>query len=249
LAGQAGDTVLLGLALVNLADTVTGTDPAARAEAARAAAGHSLRAGARHILAVAVMNLAQALLMTGDWDGAGAELGQATEADGLAGIEYLACYRAWVAAVRGEIPAAQAILAGLADLRASEGPQEQALIAVVDAFTAAARGQPAAALRHDRAILDHADAMGISHEFVRWAWPLAARAAHDLADAATTRELLALLDGYQPGQLAPTQRAERDLARARGSFGLPTRALALAARGRVRAAVAGAGYLSACPSR
>ena len=38
LAGQAGDTVLLGRALLNLSDTVTGTDPAAGAEAARAAA-------------------------------------------------------------------------------------------------------------------------------------------------------------------------------------------------------------------
>jgi hypothetical protein len=44
---------------------------------------------------------------------------------------------------------------------------------------------------------------------------LAARAAHDLADTATTRDLLALLDGYPPGCLAPMQRAERDLARAR----------------------------------
>jgi hypothetical protein len=32
---------------------------------------------------------------------------------------------------------------------------------------------------------------------------------------AATTELLALLDGYRPGQLAPMQRAERDLARAR----------------------------------
>jgi class 3 adenylate cyclase/predicted ATPase len=215
LAGQAGDTVLLGLALVNLADTVTGTDPAASAEAARAAAGHSRRAGARHILAVSVMNLAQALLMTGDWDAAGAELAQAADADGLADIEYLACCRAWVAALRGEVPAARAILTGLADLRASEGPQEQALIAVTEAFTAAALGQPATSLRRARVVLDHVGALGISHEFVRWAWPLAARAAHDLADTATAAGLLALLDSYQPGQLAPMQRAERDLARAR----------------------------------
>ena len=57
--------------------------------------------------------------------------------------------------------------------------------------------------------------MGISHEDLRWAWPLAARAAWDLADTATTAGLLALLDGYPAGQLAPMQRAERDLARAR----------------------------------
>ena len=215
LAGQAGDTVRLGRALLNLSDTVTGTDPAAGAEAARAAAAQLRRTGARILFATAVANLAQALLMTGDWDAAGAELAQAADADGLAGLEFLACYRAWLAALRGEAPAAQAALAGLADLRASEDPQDQATIAVAEAFTAAARGQPAAALRHARTALDHAAALGISHEFPRWAWPLAARAAHDLADTGTTRDLLALLDGYQPGQLAPMQRAERDLARAR----------------------------------
>jgi tetratricopeptide (TPR) repeat protein len=43
LAGQAGDSLLLSRALVNLADAVTGTDPAAGAEAARAAA--AIRAG------------------------------------------------------------------------------------------------------------------------------------------------------------------------------------------------------------
>jgi class 3 adenylate cyclase/predicted ATPase len=215
LATQAGDTVRLGRALVNLADTVTTTDPAAGAEAARAAAAHLRRAGARDLLAVAVTNLAQALLTTGDWDTAAAELTQAIDADGLAGIAYLPCYRAWVAALRGDTPAAQAALAALGDLRASENPQDQATIAVAEAFTAAARNQPADALRHARTVLAHAGALGISHEDLRWAWPLATRAAHDLADTATTTELLAILDGHQPGELAPMQRAERGLARAR----------------------------------
>ena len=215
LAGQAGDTFQLGRALLNLSDTVTGTDPAAGAEAARAAAAQLRRAGARLLLAIAVGNLAQALLMTGDWDAAEAELAQAADADGLADIEILACYRALVAALRGEVPAAQAALAGLGGLRASEDPQDQAFIAVAEAFTAAALGQPAAALRHARTALDHAGVLGISAEDLRWAWPLAARAAHDLADTATETRLLALLDGYRPGRLAPMQRAERDLARAR----------------------------------
>jgi hypothetical protein len=158
--------------------------------------------------------------MTGDWDTAEAELAQAANADGLAGIEFLACYRAWLAALRGNAPAARALLAGLSDLPASEALQDQAAIAVAEAFTAAARGQPAAALRHaraapDHAALDHAAALGINYESLRWAWPLAARAAHDLADTDTTRSLLALLDGYRPGQLDPMLRAERDLARTR----------------------------------
>jgi len=70
-------------------------------------------------------------------------------------------------------------------------------------------------LRHARTALDHIGALGISAEFVRWTWPLAARAAYDLADTATTAKLLALLDGYRPGQLAPMLHAERDLASAR----------------------------------
>jgi class 3 adenylate cyclase/predicted ATPase len=215
LATQAGDTLSLGRALLYLSGVVTVTDPAAGAEEARAAAAQLRRAGARNLLTIAVMNLAQALLMTGDWDAADAELTHASDADGLADSELLACYRAWLAALRGAAPDAQAALAGLDDLRASEDPQEKALIAVAEAFTAAVRRQPAAALGHARAALDHAAALGISHEALRWAWPLAARAAHDLAEGATVAGLLAMLDGYRPGQLAPMLRAERDLARAR----------------------------------
>jgi tetratricopeptide (TPR) repeat protein len=215
LATQAGDTFRLGMALVNLADAVTGTDPAAGAEAARAAAAQSRRAGARYQLATAVANLAQALLMTGDWDTAEAELTQAIEGDGLADVEHLACDRAWFMALRGDTPAAEAALAGLGYLRASEDPQDQANIAVAEAFTAAARRQPVSALRHARTALDHASVLGMSHEYLRWAWPLAARAAHDLTDTTTAADLLAMLDRYQPGQLAPMLRAERGLARAR----------------------------------
>jgi len=215
LATQAGDTLTLGRALLSLSDAITGTAPAAGAEAARAAAAHLRQAGDRHHLATAVVNLTQALLMTGDWDGAEAELDQALDGDGLADIEFLACNRAWVAALRGDTPAAQQALAGLGDLRVSEDPQDQATIAAVEAFTAAARHQPDTALHRARTVLGHADALGISWDFLRWAWPLAARAAHDLTNTATTTELLAMLDRYQLGQLAPMQRAERDLARAR----------------------------------
>jgi hypothetical protein len=89
----------------------------------------------------------------------------------------------------------------------------------VEGFTAAARRQSQAALGRARAVLEHAGALGIDSEFVRWAWPLAARAAHDLHDNATARELLTLLDSHQPGHLAPMLRAERDLARARLAVG------------------------------
>ena len=107
------------------------------------------------------------------------------------------------------------VLAGLGELRASEDPQDQALIALAEAFTAAARRQPAAALERARVVLDYAAVLGISTESPRWAWPLAARAAWDLADTQASAELIEVLDRYRPGELVPMLRAERDLARAR----------------------------------
>jgi class 3 adenylate cyclase len=215
LAGQAGDSLRVGTALLNLSDAVTWTDPAAGAAAARDAAARLRQAGARDHLAYAVGNLAQALLMLGDWDTATAELNQAADADGIADVPFLACSRAWAAALRGDVPADQAALAGLDDMRASEDIQDQAFIALIEAFSATARRQPAAALDRARDALGHAAALGIASEIPRWSWPLAARAAWDLADLSAITELIALLDAYRPGDLGPMLRAERDLARAR----------------------------------
>ena len=212
LARQADDRLLLGRALLNLSNVVT--DAAAGAAAARDAAVYGRQVGARNYLAAAITNLAQALLMLGDWDTAAAEMDHAADADGLADTELLACFRGWTAALRGDVSGAQVVLAGLDDMRVSEDPQDQALIALTEAFTAAARHQPVAALERARAVLGHA-ALGISSEYPRWAWPLAARAAWDLGDTHACAELLELLDHYRPGELAPMLRAERDLARAR----------------------------------
>jgi hypothetical protein len=157
------------------------------------------------------LNLGQALLMLGDWDTAEEELTRSADYDGLADHDYLACYRGWLAALRGDAAAAEILLAAVGDLRSSEDPQDSTLISLVEAFTLAARRQPQDALRHASAGLAHADALGISHDFIRWVWPLAARTTFDLGDTATTRELLALLDSRPLGHLAPMLRAERDL--------------------------------------
>ena len=217
--------------MVNLAAMLAVTDPASTAEAARTAAGYARQVGDRDTLAYAVGNLVEALLMLGDWDGAEQELAQAVDGDGLAGIDQLTYHRAWLAALRGDTATAASLLAELGDVRDSEDSQDISTISMVEAFTAAARRQPHGALRCARETLAHAHALGISFPAMRWAWPLGARAAHDLGDTAATSELLALLDSYQPGHLAPMQRAERDLARARltASGGNPAAAAAFAA--------------------
>ena len=215
LATQAGDNAQLGRALVNLSDALAATDPQAAAEAARTAAGHLRRAGALTPLTFAITNLVQALLMVGDWDAADRELIQAVDSDGLTVIEHIACCRGWLAALRGDVDTAEAMLAGLRDLRGNEDAQTKAEISLAEAFIAAAHRQPDEAFRHAQAVVALRDALGISHECVRWAWPLAARAAHELGDVAAAGDLLALLDSYQPGYLAPALQAERSLSRAR----------------------------------
>jgi class 3 adenylate cyclase/tetratricopeptide (TPR) repeat protein len=217
LATLAGDNVdlELGRALNNLSDVLAVTDPAAAVESARAAAGHLRRAGQRDRLAFATGNLVQALLMIGDWDAAERELTQTADFDGLQDYPFLLCYRGSLAALRGDAVTAEAMLAGLGELRASEDLQTKSFILLVEAFTATARRKYGDALRHARGTLAHASVIGISSEDQRWAWPLAARAAYELRDLAAARELLTLLDSYQPGQIAPMLRAERDLVQAR----------------------------------
>jgi len=231
LAEQAGDHFRLGRVLLNMADSLVFCDPAAAAEAARTAAGYLRRAGARKFLAYAIGNLVQALMMLGDWDAAAEELAQAVDADGLADVEHLTSYRIWLAALRGDAAAAQAMLAGLRELRASEDPQDKSEISFVAAVTAAASHQQQEALRHAQDVLAVAGSIGISADWPRWAWPLAARAAYDLGDTVSTGELLTMLDSYQRGYLAPMLRAERDLVRARraAADGDPAAAAAFAA--------------------
>ena len=215
LAAQVGDNVRLGLVLLNLSEALAFSDPASAADAARTAAGHLRRAGARSYLAFAITNLAHALLLLGDWDTAERELSQAVDSGELDSIDYLPCYLGWVAALRGDADTAETMLGALRDLQASEDPQDKAKISMAKAFAATARRQPGDALCHARDTLSQVGALGISHECLCWAWPLAARAAHDLGDTTAIGEMLALLDSYQPGYLAPMLRAERALTRAR----------------------------------
>jgi class 3 adenylate cyclase/predicted ATPase len=215
LAEQADSHTLLGRVHINLAETLLTTSPASAAEAARTAAGHLRRTGALDYLGIALINLAQAELSRGDWDSAEQELIHAMEADGLAANDLLAGQRGWLAALRGDAETAAAMLAGLPDLRSSEDSQDKAFVALVDAFAAAAQGEPQDALRHARASLAHSGPLGVGFGITSWAWPLAARVAHELGDAAAVGELLAQLDARPPGHIPQRLQAERDLARAR----------------------------------
>lgn len=123
------------------------------------------------------------------------------DSGGLADIEILACDRGSLAALRGDAATAVTMLAALGDMRASEDPLDKEAISLVEAFIAAARRQPRNALSQARSVLAGADASRMTSDMLCWAWASAARAAEDLGDTAAARELVALLDSYQPGQV------------------------------------------------
>jgi hypothetical protein len=110
---------------------------------------------------------------------------------------------------------AAAVLAGLADLRTSEDPQDKALINVTEGFTAApgSSRRPRCAtpglLSPASAPCGSATTACAGHG--RWQ-PAPPR---ELCDTATTGELLSLLGSWQPGHLPPILQAERDLTVAR----------------------------------
>ena len=69
--------------LLNLADVLLNIDPQASVEATRAALVLSRRIGSRYSMGFAVANMIQALMLTGDWDGAGQDYATAVADDGL----------------------------------------------------------------------------------------------------------------------------------------------------------------------
>jgi tetratricopeptide (TPR) repeat protein len=216
LAERAGDGFAIGRAFTNLSSLLLSVDPAGAVEPARKGAEYTRRIGASVRLGVALDNLVVALLFSGRWDDAAGELARWARDDALADrpSHDLQTIRAIVAALRGDLAEAAALL----DLEARqirEDPQSVGYAQLAAALIAAADQRPAAALHHAQAVLDHADAVGIAHEVVIWAWPLAVRSALELTDGERAVQLVAFLDAHPPGHVPPLLRAERELATAR----------------------------------
>ena len=207
---------IIGLALLNLSNSVAITDPAAAAEVSRRALDPLRRAGDRYSMAIGLLNLAEALLEIGDWDEAADLLAPGGEADNLGEVmEPVRVAQGILAGLRGDQAWAESITASFTFLRGSEDQTERAAVATVETLAAAAAGRYEQVLQHVAGVLSATDAMGISSDFIRWVWPVAARAAVDLGRPETVADLLAMLDSELPGRLAPLLRAERDLVRAR----------------------------------
>ncbi len=214
LAEEAGDLGQAALALINLSDLLAPTKPREAAEAGRRAAEHSRRTGRRSYLGAAVGNLVLALFEVGEWDEAEAALTMAFQGDRLDDDELLRFRRGCLDALRGDGASAAAALEALPKSRASEGTQDQGLVAMLQTFCAMTAGNDAEVLTHSRRVLELGESLGVGSELVRWAWPMAARAARALGEAAAVSELVAMLDAHPAGHLPAILRAYRKLERA-----------------------------------
>ena len=110
------------------------------------------------------------MILTGDWSGAEDALTAAAEIDGIDDVEEHSAARGALAALRGDVAAAQA-LAVLPRLRASDDPQDHAQCEALDALIAAAQGDAAGTLAHAREVMAVVSAIGLRSEFVLQSWP------------------------------------------------------------------------------
>ncbi len=213
---RAGDSGMTGLAQLNLAEALAVNDPRAAIEIARVAADHTRRTGRRGDLAYAIVNIALPLLELGEWGVADVLLEEAAEEDRL-DDEIVDWQRGLLLALRGDTGRASQLSASLAArASSSEEVQAQAGIALLEAVIADADGRFEDALSRAREVVGMSGAIGIGHEHLRWAWPLAARAARRLGDAQSVRELLSVLEPQPAGHLPPLLRASRGLVKALG---------------------------------
>ena len=212
LAERAGDLGALSRAQLNLADALVRSDPHSAVEAARSAADHA-RDGpvSAYRLGVAVANLAVALVELDQWDEAEAVVHEAVQVEHL-GHELVHCVSGvvgWTARRRRW---------GRAALEAGAPPIARAKIRKRRPRPVSSKplwlsppGISIGALAHAMGVLESGAALGIGHDFQRWAWPLAARTARRLRDEEALGALVAMLDAQPVGYLPPVLLAERQL--------------------------------------
>ena len=167
------------------------------------------------MLSNAVCNLMQAMLLTGDWDDIERVYQDATSEDTSKDDPVLAYSVALLRAFRHDSARLDAILPLMTRWPESEDAQDLAEAATALAAAAASTDNAAAALEYAQRAIANVDALGLRHDGIRWAWPIAADAALALDDRTEVRRLLAGLDDRPPGHIPLVLRGERFRIRAR----------------------------------
>ena len=207
-AQGAQDSRILGVALLNLAELLNVSDPAAAAEAADAAAAHCRRVGNRYLLEAAVGNWIQSLLLLGEWEAAARVRDTGAHDDHLSeGIVFhFAVLLLSAFSGDGDVDLWLGVIQRSAD---TEDVQDLAQAAAAWSVASAFEGRHAEALEYGHHALAHGQTLGLSHDSIRWAWPTAADAALALGRHPETTELIDWLDDHPPGHIPAILRAER----------------------------------------
>jgi tetratricopeptide (TPR) repeat protein len=211
IAERAGDRHGQARALVNISDTVAGFDPAAGAAAAQQGVDIARATGSGGLLSFATSNLAESLLLVGEWDQAEKVLTNAISEEHAQ--EWIACWHVLMLGLRGDAEAARSLRDRISLRDQSEDPQDIAGTAFVEAAIAHAAGDFGASLRQARKALSHVDGIGLKSDSMRWSWTLAERAARSLGDAGELQRLVTMVDSHPAGGVPPTTRAGADLTR------------------------------------
>jgi predicted ATPase/class 3 adenylate cyclase len=206
------DARALVAAALNLSDSLVSTDPAAAAAVARKAVEDGRRLGNVFLLPIAIGNLVQALLLTGDWDEAEAQCtpqGEERLGPELAGSQALL---GWL---RGQVAGLDDLVAIIDEDERPEDGQWQSMFALTRAAAAAARTDHKRAHEQAKRALSYVKTVGCSHEAIRWSWSIAAEASLAMGDLDETARLLGWIDEFPVGHLAHVQTAERFRLRAK----------------------------------
>ena len=196
----------------NLGDSIMCDDPHQGLEYALRGQDQARQIGARYALGVSLLNEVLCLLRIGEWDRAATSVDGAIDDDDLGALADVARAATVVWALRGDPARAREIVpADDGDERLD--PQEVAYHAYAHAVVCAADGDAGAALTQAKRAAEVLPVPTMD-PFVL-AWPLAARLAHELGDREALDGVLALLDGYYPGEIPAMVRAECRLAMAR----------------------------------
>jgi tetratricopeptide (TPR) repeat protein len=215
LAEVAHDPATVGGALLNLTDALVVNDPAAAAEAGRAAVTHCRRVGDHYRLQAAAGNLLQALLYLGAWGEARQIYSTGVTHDDLGGDIVFDCPALLLHVLSGDETEVSRTLNRIERFDDSEDPQARAGLALSIAVSAAHRDRAREAFAQSMRAISIAEPYGLSHDTSRWAWPIAADAALALGDHVEVMHLLDTLDRHPPGHIPPVLRAERLRIRAR----------------------------------
>jgi hypothetical protein len=213
-AEAIGDVDALSGVLLNLSDCLLSLSIEEAIEPARQAIALARRRGSKYMLALGTGNLAQALLLAGDWDRV-EELMTESEREGVRQMPYCAWPAGLLGYYRGDVAAVKRMTAEIAPLSGSQDPQDILNIALADVLLAAAEGRGQVALDSTWTILDGSHSSEVSAEFFRYAVPIALDIAFALDGLDEVRRLTAWIRSVPRGQHHPLTASAADLAEAR----------------------------------